>query len=68
MVQVVVLAAPDSWVRIGMNLAQAGNVDEQPVAHIDPSRIDDIHAIATLALPDPGIDVDEVIAVDLAVG
>ena len=67
LVVVVVLATPDPRLCIRACLAEAGDVDEQTVPDIDPSRIDYVHSISTFPLPYPWIDVEEELAPGLPV-
>lgn len=55
-VAVVILAVEDVGV-VGVRLGDARDVDEQAVARVDPARVDDVHAVAAHALPDPRVDV-----------
>jgi hypothetical protein len=52
---------------VGMDLGKSGYIDEETVSHVDPPGVDDVCAVAALALPDPGVDVEEVGALDGAV-
>lgn len=56
----VVLTAPDARLAIGVCLRETGDVDEEAVPDVDPAGVDDILAVAALALPDPRVDVEEV--------
>lgn len=58
----IILAGPHPRLRIRMRLAEARDIDEEAVARVDPARVDDVHAVAALALPDPRIDVEDVFA------
>lgn len=68
MIRVVVLAGPDARVRVGSCLTEACDVDVQPVAHVNPARVDDVHAVAADALVNPWVDVEQVFAPHGAVG
>jgi len=68
LVPVVILADPRSGCGIRMRLAEACDVDEETVANVDPPRIDDVHAVAALALPDPRVDVEEELSLGSSIG
>lgn len=57
-----ILAAPDARLGIRLCLAEPRDVDEEAVARVDPAGVDDVPAVAAVALPDPGVDVEEVFA------
>ena len=59
-VAVEVLAAPDAGMGGGAGLAQAGDVDEQAVAHVDPASVDDVLPVAAHALHAVRVHVEEV--------
>lgn len=63
---VVVLAAQDAGF-LGIGLRDTGDVDEEPVPHIDPSRIDNVHAIASNPLPRPRIHIQQIFPIDLLI-
>lgn len=63
-IAVVVLAAPHTRLRARVRLAQAGDVDEEPVADVDPAGIDDIPAVAADPLHREAIHVQQVLARD----
>ena len=67
LVPMVVFANPLPWTVIWMCLRKSGNVDEEAVAHVDPSCVDDVCAIAALALPDPWVDIQKIFPLDSAV-
>jgi hypothetical protein len=67
LVFVVVLAIPHVRMRVRPRLAEAGDVNVQAVAHVDPSRIDDIHSVSFGTLHYPRVDIEEVLAPHLAV-
>ena len=58
----VVFAAPDAWLGVWVCFRETSDVDKETVSYIDPSCIDDVHAVAAHALPDPRIYVEEVCA------
>lgn len=59
-IPVIVLTADNPRRQIRMRLAQAGDVDVQSVAGVDPARVDDVLSVAALALAGPGVDVEQV--------
>jgi len=71
---VVILATPNARVFVRLRLTQSCYVNVQAVAYVDPPRIDNIHTVAALALEEPRIDIEEVVArnavglVDIMVG
>ena len=59
-----VLALPDTWVRVWMDFREARDIYVQAVKYIDPASIDNVHAVAAVALRGVGIDVEKVGAFD----
>lgn len=60
MVAVIILASPDTRLVVWMSLGQAGDVNIQTVASIDPAGVDDVVAVPTLALNAGRIDVEKI--------
>lgn len=60
----IVLALPHPGCGLGLCFEKAGDVDEEPVANIDPARVDHVVAIAVTAVHDCGVDVQKVLAED----
>ena len=54
-----VLAAPDAG-SVGLTLADASDVDEHAVLHIDPAGIDDVLGVAAVDVDVVGVDIEEV--------
>lgn len=65
-VEMVVLAVQDSGL-LGVGLGNTGDIDEEAVPFINPPSIDDVHPVAPNTLPDPPIDVEQVLAMHLAI-
>lgn len=62
MIRVVIFASPNSRMCVWPRLTEACDVNVQPVTHIHPACINDIHAVAADALVDPWVDVEQVFA------
>ena len=56
----VILALQNPWLSLGVQLAQAGDIDVQAIANIDPAGVDDVLPVTGGPMNDPGIDVEEV--------
>lgn len=52
-----VLALPDIRVVVGLQSAQASDVDKETGVDVNPARIDNIMSLSMLPLPTPRIDI-----------
>ncbi len=59
-VAVIVLAAPDAGLALGVALGEAGDVDEHAVADVDPAGVDDVLARLARAVGVVRVDVEHV--------
>ncbi len=62
MISVVVLAVQYARVSIRLRLRNTGDVDEESVPNVNPPRINNVHPISSHSLPDPWIDIEQVLA------
>ena len=58
----VILTIPNTGVFVWFRLAQTRYVNVQAIADVNPPSIDNVHAVAALALEEPRVDIEEVVA------